>query len=120
MIRRPPRSTLFPYTTLFRSVWIRAMSRRIARNCSGLAIASVPRRNVRRNRSSTSTASFCSSSSVLSSRNASGFCRAILPLLPLHELRLDRQLGRGQLERLARQVLGDPLDLEHHPPRFHA
>src|SRR5258706_1208905 len=22
MIRRPPRSTLFPYTTLFRSVWI--------------------------------------------------------------------------------------------------
>src|SRR5256885_9650786 len=24
MIRRPPRSTLFPYTTLFRSVWLRA------------------------------------------------------------------------------------------------
>src|SRR5258708_27128794 len=24
MIRRPPRSTLFPYTTLFRSVWWRA------------------------------------------------------------------------------------------------
>src|SRR5256885_11292380 len=23
MIRRPPRSTLFPYTTLFRSLWIR-------------------------------------------------------------------------------------------------
>src|SRR5256885_8084487 len=23
MIRRPPRSTLFPYTTLFRSVWMR-------------------------------------------------------------------------------------------------
>src|SRR2546430_12047595 len=23
MIRRPPRSTLFPYTTLFRSVWAR-------------------------------------------------------------------------------------------------
>src|SRR2546427_13097098 len=22
MIRRPPRSTLFPYTTLFRSVWV--------------------------------------------------------------------------------------------------
>src|SRR2546421_9245247 len=22
MIRRPPRSTLFPYTTLFRSIWI--------------------------------------------------------------------------------------------------
>src|SRR5438105_9610206 len=26
MIRRPPRSTLFPYTTLFRSIWIRACS----------------------------------------------------------------------------------------------
>src|SRR5437667_7362833 len=25
MIRRPPRSTLFPYTTLFRSVWARAV-----------------------------------------------------------------------------------------------
>src|SRR5260370_17301098 len=24
MIRRPPRSTLFPYTTLFRSVWTRS------------------------------------------------------------------------------------------------
>src|SRR5256885_12871617 len=24
MIRRPPRSTLFPYTTLFRSVWLAA------------------------------------------------------------------------------------------------
>src|SRR5688572_31532983 len=24
MLRRPPRSTLFPYTTLFRSVWMRA------------------------------------------------------------------------------------------------
>src|SRR5258708_14143938 len=28
MIRRPPRSTLFPYTTLFRSHWRRAGSRR--------------------------------------------------------------------------------------------
>src|SRR3989442_3904351 len=25
MIRRPPRSTLFPYTTLFRSFWIRSL-----------------------------------------------------------------------------------------------
>src|SRR5256885_10621371 len=28
MIRRPPRSTLFPYTTLFRSARLRAVSRR--------------------------------------------------------------------------------------------
>src|SRR3712207_4484043 len=27
MIRRPPRSTLFPYTTLFRSLWLRCADR---------------------------------------------------------------------------------------------
>src|SRR3712207_6904514 len=27
MIRRPPRSTLFPYTTLFRSVWLTSVAR---------------------------------------------------------------------------------------------
>src|SRR2546430_10594551 len=27
MIRRPPRSTLFPYTTLFRSCWAQGVSR---------------------------------------------------------------------------------------------
>src|SRR3712207_7154470 len=31
MIRRPPRSTLFPYTTLFRSI---ALARAVARNIS--------------------------------------------------------------------------------------
>src|SRR5258708_17708998 len=30
MIRRPPRSTLFPYTTLFRSIAVRAADRTIA------------------------------------------------------------------------------------------
>src|SRR5437588_13069119 len=29
MIRRPPRSTLFPYTTLFRSLWASSAPRRI-------------------------------------------------------------------------------------------
>src|SRR2546426_6472467 len=33
MIRRPPRSTLFPYTTLFRSQAIPSMRRRVARRC---------------------------------------------------------------------------------------
>src|SRR3712207_9475191 len=28
MIRRPPKSTLFPYTTLFRSLWVNAYKRR--------------------------------------------------------------------------------------------
>src|SRR5436190_15993944 len=30
MLRRPPRSTLFPYTTLFRSKEVESMTRRIA------------------------------------------------------------------------------------------
>src|SRR2546430_13197663 len=40
MIRRPPRSTLFPYTTLFRSPPGAAPGRRPARRC---AVASVAR-----------------------------------------------------------------------------
>src|SRR2546430_10461084 len=39
MIRRPPRSTLFPYTTLFRSL-LRECARRLAPG--GLLIANVP------------------------------------------------------------------------------
>src|SRR5260370_5700086 len=33
MIRRPPRSTLFPYTTLFRSPWERGLLLRCAAYC---------------------------------------------------------------------------------------
>src|SRR2546425_4980603 len=42
MIRRPPRSTLFPYTTLFRSsLWLRLLlSGDLARLLSGLARSS--------------------------------------------------------------------------------
>src|SRR3712207_7801230 len=35
MIRRPPRSTLFPYTTLFRSTACRAIGRGAGRACAG-------------------------------------------------------------------------------------
>src|SRR3712207_8373248 len=38
MIRRPPRSTLFPYTTLFRSSSLIQTIGRAARNASGTAI----------------------------------------------------------------------------------
>src|ERR1039457_7598985 len=47
MIRRPPRSTLFPYTTLFRSTW---HSRRICRTC-GLNECHVDRKSTRLNSS---------------------------------------------------------------------
>src|SRR5258705_382998 len=39
MIRRPPRSTLFPYTTLFRSSW---PPPRVACSCSGVTLKHVP------------------------------------------------------------------------------
>src|SRR3712207_6559514 len=39
MIRRPPRSTLFPYTTLFRSVAIRRRHERVERDQAELARA---------------------------------------------------------------------------------
>src|SRR5690348_17569456 len=53
MIRRPPRSTLFPYTTLFRSNWYGTAGRR-CENCLGgrvllLAMGS-PRLEQARNR----------------------------------------------------------------------
>src|SRR5438309_8992740 len=35
MIRRPPRSTLFPYTTLFRSLRPRSLQRGVRRNDAG-------------------------------------------------------------------------------------
>src|SRR5437660_2914402 len=33
MIRRPPRPTLFPYTTLFRSVWMTIRSSQVRGSC---------------------------------------------------------------------------------------
>src|SRR5258708_36408255 len=48
MIRRPPRSTLFPYTTLFRSVMTAAVSRPLSssagdcQTCAACVIAPAP------------------------------------------------------------------------------
>src|SRR3712207_8555473 len=39
MIRRPPRSTLFPYTTLFRSLWSRAAVRELILRRFGVRLA---------------------------------------------------------------------------------
>src|SRR5205807_7676537 len=54
MIRRPPRSTLFPYTTLFRSVLGSGHRRRFLRPCArGLALrsATADRKSTRLNSS---------------------------------------------------------------------
>src|SRR5687768_18362412 len=55
MIRRPPRSTLFPYTTLFRS--------RIMRTSSSSRLRSRPRRKTRR--SSGRSSSFAATGSFI-------------------------------------------------------
>src|SRR5258708_10588348 len=44
MIRRPPRSTLFPYTTLFRSILEAAMEEFIARGFAATRIDDVAKR----------------------------------------------------------------------------
>src|SRR5256884_6673111 len=47
MIRRPPRSTLFPYTTLFRSHWRYGKCQRHRPNSRGAVLPEVPQqRNV--------------------------------------------------------------------------
>src|SRR5256885_4472343 len=45
MIRRPPRSTLFPYTTLFRSRWARSTSRILSSSCCSRTVFSRPLRD---------------------------------------------------------------------------
>src|SRR5438309_10745218 len=48
MIRRPPRSTLFPYTTLFRSIWKRDLGlREKRRDCVSYKLVGVQKLNQR-------------------------------------------------------------------------
>src|SRR3989454_7656279 len=47
MIRRPPRSTLFPYTTLFRSIWSRWRARNRREIASAAARQLPPARRYR-------------------------------------------------------------------------
>src|SRR6476646_10924909 len=61
MIRRPPRSTLFPYTTLFRSVPLQVPRPDRPGLCSGVSAAGRDRKSTRLNSSHTviSYAVFC-------------------------------------------------------------
>src|SRR2546430_4483943 len=47
MIRRPPRSTLFPYTTLFRSFWTYTTAEDVLREINGRALHDVPGANLK-------------------------------------------------------------------------
>src|SRR3954466_16435585 len=60
MIRRPPRSTLFPYTTLFRSMWPNCPTYPNVKTLGGLA-GHIDRKSTRLNSSHTiiSYAVFC-------------------------------------------------------------
>src|SRR5205823_13891038 len=51
MIRRPPRSTLFPYTTLFRSHIARNLGRRLSESHRSETQAGIDRKTTRRPRS---------------------------------------------------------------------
>src|SRR2546421_7575695 len=77
MIRRPPRSTLFPYTTLFRSTSSRSIIRpcRVARN----ACASRPRPITRTRRSEEHTSELQSRSDLV--------CRLLLEKKKHHHVR---------------------------------
>src|SRR2546430_9997172 len=44
MIRRPPRSTLFPYTTLFRSLWVESPTNPLLKLVDLQAVAAIARK----------------------------------------------------------------------------
>src|SRR2546422_6595097 len=47
MIRRPPRSTLFPYTTLFRSLWVTSQNPHVHRLLMCAFVLGIPEHKVR-------------------------------------------------------------------------
>src|SRR2546427_1024485 len=65
MIRRPPRSTLFPYTTLFRSGGHRNEPRQLARSPGELSPARADRDDVRSPRSEEHTSELQSQSNLV-------------------------------------------------------
>src|SRR3989442_3085643 len=98
MIRRPPRSTLFPYTTLFRSSDLRgALASRWSRACRRLArVGSCPRR-----RSEEHTSELQSRPHLV--------CRLLLEKKKMSDFRL-RMLSRVQHTRKVPDARDDCLD----------
>src|SRR2546430_8950631 len=84
MIRRPPRSTLFPYTTLFRSVLIgSARSRRLPRS----ALLSVVNSRIacsRPSRSEEHTSELQSQSNLVCRLLLEKKKKQIMPFIPVH------------------------------------
>src|ERR1051326_3953427 len=104
MIRRPPRSTLFPYTTLFRSRGGLSISRTFLTLSSACASCS----RATRSRSTPSSNSFNASSrsrSSASSLRTIASSRSICSLNP----GIDLSVGHAQTELFARLELRDAL-----------
>src|SRR2546425_660776 len=113
MIRRPPRSTLFPYTTLFRSQSgspgprARAYRPRPGRNSSAPGRGGswpFPRKGSPPPRSSTDTRRVCREGLLACAKGGQG--------LPCAN-------GVGVLERQRQRGVHDPKDTQHHNPSRH-
>src|SRR5678816_656631 len=102
----------------FRIVLRRATSLRITRSLSGSSRVSVPARNLRRNLSSSRSATRVLISASFSSRMSLLFSISVR-LLTGDELRLHSELGPGERHRLFRDFRRHAFELEHHTSRLH-
>src|ERR1044071_9471555 len=102
----------------FRIVLRRATSLRITRSLRGSSRVSVPARNLRRNLSSSSSATRVLISASVSSR-MSLLLSICVRLLTGDESRLHAELGTRQGLRLLRDFRRHAFQLEHHTSRLH-
>src|SRR2546423_4422667 len=102
-------------------VLIRAISRRAWRTRAVFSSCPVARWKRRLKRSFLSLRTSSSSWSRVMALRSPAFMSSLQNLFrdALDEARLDRQLGRGELERLARQRLGHAVDLEQDATGLH-
>src|SRR3974390_487648 len=103
-------------------VFMRAMSRRMTRTRDVFSSCPVARWKRRLNCSFLSLTSSSSSWSTVICRRPPGLSTSTTPSPSLgdarDEARLDRQLGGGERQRLARHLLGHAVDLEQHAARL--
>src|SRR6185295_14118839 len=117
-----PASARMPVRCSTRIVRMRAMSRFRSRINTGFWSCRIAFRKRRLKISSCSSRIRVSISSSVMSRIFSAFSSLISAprqILPLDELRLDRQLARAELHGLFGQLRADSLELEEHAPGLH-
>src|SRR5437764_9899426 len=98
---------------------MRAMSRRTCRTRAVFSSCPVARWKRRLNRSFLSFISSSLSWSTVIMRTSEAFIAAPLIRDALDESRLDRELGGGERQRLARDIDRNAVDLEHNAARLH-